>query len=298
MRSPIFPRHRVTVIGVLNATPDSFSDGRRFVTNDRPDVDAAVAEALRMQRAGAHVLDVGGESTRPGAADVPVAIELARVVPILEALGKTCELPLSIDTRKSTVARAALAAGACIVNDVSGGCFDPALFEVVAERGAWLVLGHLRGAPATMQHEPHFDDVLEEIAEELAACVARAEAAGVAPAQIVVDPGIGFGKRQQDNLALLANVGWLGERLGKPVLVGPSRKAFLGQLTGDPVGEREVATAAACAVAVFAGANAIRVHDVGVGVRAARLGASLRAARARTAEPSEVRREVREGVRS
>jgi dihydropteroate synthase len=298
MRSPLFPRYRVTVMGVLNATPDSFSDGRRFVTNDRPDVDAAVAEALRMQRAGAHVLDVGGESTRPGAADVPVAIELARVVPILEALGKTCELPLSIDTRKSAVARAALAAGACIVNDISGGCFDPALFEVVAERGAWLVLGHLRGAPATMQHEPHFDDVLAEVAEELAERVARAEAAGVLPAQIVVDPGIGFGKLQQDNLTLLANVGWLGERLGKPVLVGPSRKAFLGQLTGDPVDERDVATAAACAVAVFAGANAIRVHDVGVGVRAAQLGASLRAARARTAEPSEVRRDVREGVRS
>jgi dihydropteroate synthase len=220
------------------------------------------------------------------------------VVPILEALAKTCELPLSIDTRKSAVARAALAAGACIVNDISGGCFDPALFEVVAERGAWLVLGHLRGAPATMQHEPHFDDVLAEVAEELAERVARAEAAGVLPAQIVVDPGIGFGKLQQDNLTLLANVGWLGERLGKPVLVGPSRKAFLGQLTGDPVDARDVATAAACAVAVFAGANAIRVHDVGVGVRAAQLGASLRAARARTAEPSEVRRDVREGVRS
>jgi len=279
MRSPTFPRHRVTVMGVLNATPDSFSDGGRFVADDRPDVDAAVAEALRMQRAGAHVLDLGGESTRPGAAEVPVASELARVVPILEALAKTCELPLSIDTRKSAVARAALVAGACIVNDVSGGCFDPALLEVVAERGAWLVLGHLRGKPATMQREPHFDDVLEEVAEELAACVARAEAAGVAPSQIVVDPGIGFGKRRQDNLALLANVGWLGERLGKPVLVGPSRKAFLGQLTGDPVDERDVATAAACAVAVFAGANAIRVHDVGAGVRAARVGASLRAAR-------------------
>jgi len=289
MRSPLFPRNRVTVMGVLNATPDSFSDGGRFATHERPDVDSAVAEALRMQRAGAHVLDVGGESTRPGATDVPVAIELARVVPILEALAKTCELPLSIDTRKSAVARAALAAGACIVNDVSGGCFDPVLLDVVAERGAWLVLGHLRGTPATMQHEPQFSDVLEEVAEELAERVARAEAAGVAPAQIVVDPGIGFGKRQQDNLALLANVGWLGKRLGKPVLVGPSRKAFLGQLTGDPVDERDVATAAACAVAVFAGANAIRVHDVGAGVRAARVGASLRAAgpraRAETSQP-------------
>jgi len=299
MRSPIFPRNRVTVMGVLNATPDSFSDGGRFATHDRPDVDAAVAEALRMQRAGAHVLDVGGESTRPGATDVPVAIELARVVPILEALAKTCDLPLSIDTRKSAVARAALAAGACIVNDVSGGCFDPVLLDVVAERGAWLVLGHLRGTPATMQHEPQFSDVLEEVAEELAERVARAEAAGVAPAQIVVDPGIGFGKRQQDNLALLANVGWLGERLGKPVLVGPSRKAFLGQLTGDPVDERDVATAAACAVAVFAGANAIRVHDVGVGVRAARVAASLRAVGARMgAETSEADRNGRGEGRS
>ena len=280
MRSPIFPRQRVTVVGVLNATPDSFSDGGRFVAGDRIAVDAVVAEALRMQRAGADVLDVGGESTRPGAAEVPVEIEIARVVPILEALAKACELPLSIDTRKGAVARAALAAGARIVNDVSGGRFDPALLEVVAERGAWLVLGHLRGTPATMQDAPHFDDVLREVAGELATSVARAEAAGVAPAQIVVDPGIGFGKRQEDNLALLANAGWIGERLAKPVLVGASRKAFLGRLTGDRVDERDVATAAACAVAVFAGANAIRVHDVGAGVRAARVAAALRGARA------------------
>jgi len=280
MRSPIFPRERVTVVGVLNVTPDSFSDGGRFAAGDRIEVDAVVEEALRMQRAGAHVLDVGGESTRPGAAEVPVDIEVARVVPILEALSKACELPLSIDTRKGAVARAALAAGASIVNDVSGGCFDPALLEIVAEQGAWLVLGHLRGTPATMQDAPQFHDVLAEVAGELAASVARAEAAGVVPAQIVVDPGIGFGKRQQDNLALLANAGWLAERLGKPVLVGPSRKAFLGRLTGDRVDERDVATAAACAVAVFAGAHAIRVHDVGAGVRAAQVGAALRGARA------------------
>jgi dihydropteroate synthase len=280
MRSPIFPRERVTVVGVLNVTPDSFSDGGRFAADDRIEVDAVVEEALRMQRAGAHVLDVGGESTRPGAAEVPVDIEVARVVPILEALSKACELPLSIDTRKGAVARAALAAGASIVNDVSGGCFDPALLEIVAEQGAWLVLGHLRGTPATMQDAPQFHDVLAEVAGELAASVARAEAAGVVPAQIVVDPGIGFGKRQQDNLALLANAGWLAERLGKPVLVGPSRKAFLGRLTGDRVDERDVATAAACAVAVFAGAHAIRVHDVGAGVRAAQVGAALRGARA------------------
>jgi dihydropteroate synthase len=280
MRSPIFPRDRVTVVGVLNATPDSFSDGGRFVAGDRIDVDAVVQEALRMQRAGAHVLDVGGESTRPGASEVPADLEIERVVAILEALSKSCELPLSIDTRKGAVARAALAAGASVVNDVSGGRFDPALLAIVAEQRAWLVLGHLRGTPATMQDAPSFHDVLGEVGDELAASVASAEAAGVAPGQIVVDPGIGFGKRQQDNLALLANAGWLGERLGKPVLVGPSRKAFLGELTGDRVDERDVATAAACAVAVFAGANAIRVHDVGAGVRAARVAAALREARA------------------
>lgn len=281
MRSPLFPRHCVTVVGVLNVTPDSFSDGGRFATHDRADIEGAVAEALRMQRAGANVIDVGGESTRPGSEEVPAAIELARVVPVVEALAKTCEVPLSIDTRKSVVARAALAAGASIVNDVSGGRFDPALLGAVAESGAWIVLGHARGTPATMQRDPHFEDVLMEVAEELAARVAAAEAAGVAADRIIVDPGIGFGKRQQDNLALLANIGWLGERLDKPVLVGPSRKAFLGALTGDPVDARDVATAAACAVAVFAGANAIRVHDVGAGVRAARIGESLRAATVR-----------------
>ena len=144
MRSPPFPRDRVTVVGVLNATPDSFSDGGRF-GGDRIDVAAVVAEAQRMRRDGAHVLDIGGESTRPGAAEVAVEIEIARVVPVLEALAKATELPLSIDTRKAAVARAALLAGASIVNDVSGGRFDPALLDVVAERDAWLVLGHLRG---------------------------------------------------------------------------------------------------------------------------------------------------------
>jgi len=280
MRSPIFPRDRVTVMGVLNMTPDSFSDGGRFASHDGFDVDAVVATALAMQRAGAHLLDVGGESTRPGAAELPAEAEIARVVPVLEALAKATQLPLSIDTRKAAVARAALAAGARIVNDISGGGFDPGLFAAVAERDAFLVIGHLRGVPATMQDAPHFDDVLAEVSAELAASVAAAEAAGVAAERIAVDPGIGFGKRQRDNLVLLANAGRIGERLDKPVLVGPSRKAFLGRITGDAVDARDVATAAACAVAVFAGANAIRVHDVGAGVRAAQIAAALREARA------------------
>ena len=275
MRSPVFPTSRVTVIGVLNVTPDSFSDGGAL-----GDVEAVVARALAMQRDGAHVLDVGGESTRPGAATIPVAVEIARVVPAIEALAKSAVLPISIDTRKAVVARAALAAGASVVNDVSGGRHDRALLDVVAEHGADLVLGHLRGEPATMQDAPHFDDVLAEVCAELAQSIEAARAAGVALERISVDPGIGFGKRSEHNLTLLARVGEIGTRLGRPVLVGPSRKAFLGALTGDPVGARDEATVAACAIAVFAGANAIRVHDVRGGVRAAAVGAALRDARA------------------
>jgi dihydropteroate synthase len=279
MRSPIFPRERVTVMGVLNVTPDSFSDGGSLWRGDASDVAAALACAAAMERLGAHVLDVGGESTRPGAAAVPLDVELARVVPVIEALAKTTRLPISVDTRKAEVARAAIAAGARLVNDVSGGCHEPALLAVVARSDAELVLGHLRGEPATMQDAPHFDDVLAEVGDELAASIRRAEAAGVAPERIAVDPGIGFGKTQAHNTTLLANVGRLGERLRRPVLVGASRKAFLGRITGDPVDQRDLATAAACAVAVFAGANAIRVHDVAAGVRAAAVGAALREAR-------------------
>jgi dihydropteroate synthase len=278
--SPIFPRDRVTIVGVLNATPDSFSDGGRWVADEEagPDVEGATRAALALAAAGAHVLDVGGESTRPGAAEVPVDRELARVLPVIGSLAKASRLPISIDTRKAAVARAALEAGASVVNDVSGGCFDPALLEVVARAGATVILGHLRGVPATMQDAPRFDDVLAEVGDELAARVADAEAAGVARERIAVDPGIGFGKRLEDNLALLARAGELRARLGRPLLVGPSRKAFLGALTGDPVDRRDTATVAACAVAVFAGADALRVHDVAGAVRAAAVGRALRAA--------------------
>jgi dihydropteroate synthase len=165
------------------------------------------------------------------------------------------------------------------VNDVSGGRFDPRLLEVVAEAGATLVLGHSRGIPSTMQDAPSYRDVLAEVAAELEESVQRAERAGVAAERIVVDPGIGFAKRVEDNLALLAHAGWLRERLGRPLLVGPSRKSFLGRLTGDPVDARDTATVAACAVAVFGGADALRVHDVAAGVRAAAVGLALREAR-------------------
>lgn len=278
--SPIFPRDRITIVGILNVTPDSFSDGGRWLADadGPPDVEGVVRAADRLAAEGAHVLDVGGESTRPGAHEVPVERELARVLPVVEALAKRTRLPISIDTRKAAVARAALEAGATVVNDVSGGCFDPELLSVAARAGATVILGHLRGVPATMQDDPHFDDVLAEVGDELAARVAAAEAAGVAPERIVVDPGIGFGKRLEDNLALLARCGELARRLGRPLLVGPSRKGFLGALTGDPVERRDAATVAACAVAVFAGADAIRVHDVAGGVRAAAVGRALRAA--------------------
>jgi dihydropteroate synthase len=280
MRSPVFRFDRVAVMGVLNVTPDSFSDGGRL-----GDVAAVVACGRDMERDGAHVLDVGGESTRPGATDVPIAIEIARVVPAIEALAKAVDVPISVDTRRAPVARAAIAAGARVVNDVSGGRHDPALLAVAAEQDVELVLGHLRGEPATMQSAPRFADVVGEVTEELAQSIERARAAGVRDARIAVDPGIGFGKDLAHNLALLAQVGTIGEQLGRPVLVGPSRKSFLGRITGDPVEARDAGTVAACAVAVFAGANAIRVHDVRGGVRAAAVGAALRAARGGEVRP-------------
>jgi len=280
VKDALFVRGRVTVVGVLNATPDSFSDGGRFVTvGGGVDLDAAVAAGLALVHEGVDVLDVGGESTRPGAAVTPAEIELARTVPLIERLAKATSSPISIDTRKAAVAAAALEAGASIVNDVSGLRFDPALAALVAERRATLIVGHMRGTPTTMQDAPSYDDVLEEVAEELEASLAIARGAGVRRERLVVDPGIGFGKRVEDNLALLANAGWLGERLGLPVLVGPSRKSFLGKLTGDPAGRRDQATIAACAVAVFAGADGLRVHDGAAGVHAARVALALREAR-------------------
>jgi dihydropteroate synthase len=270
----LFRRDRVTILGVLNVTPDSFSDGGRF-----SDLASVLPEARAQLAAGAHVLDVGGESTRPGAAPVTTAEEIARTRPVIEALAKELGAPISIDTRRAAVAEAALDAGARIVNDVSGGA-DPELLRIVARQGAILVLGHLRGEPATMMREIAFADVLADVSDELALAIARAEGAGVARERIVADPGIGFGKRAPHNLALLANVGSLRARLGVPVLVGPSRKAFLGELTGEPVpARRDLATHAACAIALFAGADAVRVHDVAGAHCAAQVALALREAR-------------------
>ncbi|MCA9512924.1 MAG: dihydropteroate synthase [Myxococcota bacterium] len=274
-----FREGTTTLMGVLNATPDSFSDGGRFVRGERVDLAGALAAAKELEEGGADVLDVGGESTRPGAEPVSLEVELARVRPVVEALAEATGLPISIDTRKARVAAEAIAAGARVVNDVSGLRTDPELADVAAEAGAWLVVGHMRGTPATMQRAPRFDDVRAEVARELAASIALARERGVPADRIVADPGIGFGKRLEDNLVLIARAGELRRELGVPVLLGPSRKSFLGALTGDPVERRDDATLAVCAVASFLGVDALRVHDAARVRRAVAVGRALAAAR-------------------
>jgi len=279
-QSTIFPQERATVVGVLNLTPDSFSDGGRFVrTGADLDLEAAVSEAEALVASGAGMLDVGGESTRPGAEEVPIDVEIARTRPLIEAMAKSLSVPISIDTRKAAVAEAALEAGARVVNDISGLRFDPMLAGVTARAGAAIVLGHLRGDPATMQRTVQFQDVVTEVAAELRASADQALEAGIPAERIGVDPGIGFGKRLAHNLDLIANLGRIRESVGLPVLVGPSRKSFLGELTGDPVDRRVEATFAASAVAIFAGADAIRVHDVEGALRMATVARALRDAR-------------------
>ena len=276
----VFPPERVSVVGVLNVTPDSFSDGGRLLgTDGLVDLDRLVARAGELVAGGADVLDVGGESTRPGSREVPLAEEIARVEAAIGRLSQAFPVPISIDTRKSEVARRALAAGASLVNDVSGLAHDPELAHVVAESGAVVIVGHMRGVPESMQRAPRYDDVLDEVAAGLAQSIEVARAAGVPSNRIVVDPGIGFGKRLEDNLVLLAHAGWFRERLGVPVLVGPSRKSFIEAITGDPVVERDVASHAACAVAAFTGADAVRVHDAAGARRAVAMGRAIRGAR-------------------
>ncbi|MBW2315528.1 MAG: dihydropteroate synthase [Deltaproteobacteria bacterium] len=276
-----FREGRVTLVGILNLTPDSFSDGGRFVSSEGLlDGAAAVDAGCALVRDGADVLDVGGESTRPGAAAVSVGEEIRRTAPALEALAKACDAPLSIDTRRFEVAEAALEAGATILNDVSGLRHDPRLAELAARAEATLIVGHLRGEPATMQRAPRFEDVVSEVAAELADSVAIARAAGVPDERIVVDPGIGFGKTLEHNLALLTRLGEIREALGLPILVGTSRKSFLGRLGGAEVpGDRGAATQAADAIAVYQGADALRVHDVAAAAQTARVASALRAAR-------------------
>ncbi len=259
------------LMGVVNATPDSFSDGGRFL-----DRDAAVDRALRLADEGADLLDVGGESTRPGAPPVAAEEELRRVVPVVEALrARGYPLPISVDTSKGAVARAALAAGAALVNDVTA-LSDPELARACAEAGVPVVLMHTRGTPADMAARAVYGDVVAEVARELAAALARAEAAGVARDRTLLDPGIGFAKTAEQSVEVLARIGEL-RVLGRPLLVGPSRKSFIGKLTGAPVDDRVPGTLAAVVACVLAGVEVLRVHDVAAARQAATVAAAIRA---------------------
>ena len=259
------------MVGVLNVTPDSFSDGGRFL-----DPGAAVEHALRMASEGADLVDVGGESTRPGALPVPEEEELARVIPVLRALARSrFPVPVSIDTSRAAVARAALDAGAALVNDVRA-LADPEMARVVAESGLPVVLMHMRGTPGDMRARATYLDLVGEVRAELAAAMARAEAAGVARERIVLDPGIGFAKTAGQSVEILARLPELLS-LGRPLLVGPSRKSFIGALTGAPPEERLPGTLAAVAAAVLAGATFIRVHDVAASRQAVQVASALRA---------------------
>jgi dihydropteroate synthase len=247
---------RPLVVGILNVTPDSFSDGGLHF-----DADAAVRAARAMRDAGADILDVGGESTRPGAAAVEEEEELRRVLQVVERLVREVGLPVSVDTRRSAVARAAVEAGAEIINDVSGLGHDPVMARAAAETGAGVVVMHMRGEPATMDSLASYGDVAGEVAAELAERRDRALAAGVAPEAIVLDPGLGFAKSPEHSLTLINRLERILE-LGHPVMVGPSRKRFLGRVTGREVADRDGATAAACVAARFRGAHLFRVHEV------------------------------------
>jgi len=249
---------RSLVMGILNVTPDSFAE--RVPTLDP---DAAAAAALRMQDEGADLIDIGGESTRPGATPVSADEELCRILPVIERLAPQLRIPISVDTYKASVARAAVAAGAVIVNDVSGLRNDPALAAVAAETGAALILMHSRGASATMDARAMYGDVVADVTDELRASIDVALCAGVARDAIIVDPGVGFAKRAPHSYGVLARLADLAAALDRPILVGPSRKSFMRDAVGDvPPRDRDWGTAAAIAAAVLAGAHIVRVHAV------------------------------------
>jgi dihydropteroate synthase len=271
MRGRVFQGRGPFIMGVVNATPDSFSDGGRFL-----DRDAAVAHAERLVADGADLLDVGGESTRPGAAEVPAEEEMRRVVPVVTALrARGCAVPISVDTRKAEVARAALDAGADLVNDVSA-LADPELAALVADRGVPAVLMHMRGTPADMAARAVYGDVVAEVERELSDALARAVARGVRADLVLLDPGLGFAKRAEHSLALVAALPRLRAALGRPLLVGPSRKSFIGAATGAAVADRLPGTLAAVAACVLGGAEFVRVHDVAPARQAALVAAAIR----------------------
>ena len=268
LRSARFDWSRVYVAGVLNVTPDSFSDGGSYL-----DLDTAVAHARALVRAGADLIDVGGESTRPGAAAVDESTERARVLPVVRALAQELRVPVSVDTTKASMARAALAAGAEIINDISGGRFDAEMPAAVADAGGVYICGHVRGSNVREAHAaegapPGFEEVAAELAERLAAMPAALRE------RVVIDPGLGFGKRTPQNLELLRRAGELSGRLGCPVMVGPSRKRFIAEVAGDQGRDmtlRDRGTVGACLAAAASGAQLVRTHDVALLVPALRV---------------------------
>ena len=256
---------RTLIMGVLNVTPDSFSDGGCYL-----DVAAAISHAEKRVEDGADVIDIGGESSRPGASSASTEEELSRVLPVVEGIVDDISVPVSIDTCKSAVARRALEAGANIVNDITALCGDAEMVKVAVEMNAGVILMHMRGTPRTMQHSPVYDDVVSEISSWLQRRIEEAETKGVPPDKIVIDPGIGFGKTVDHNLEILRRLDEF-RNLNKPVLIGTSRKSFIGKILDLPVNDRIEGTAATVAWAIAHGADMIRVHDVKTMHRVARM---------------------------
>jgi dihydropteroate synthase len=263
---------RTHIMGILNVTPDSFSDGGRFHR-----FEDAVAQGMRMVQEGADIIDVGGESTRPGSDPVTLEEELFRVIPVISLLAQRTEVPVSIDTYKSEVARRALDAGAQMINDISALRFDPEMKKIAGEYQVPVVLMHIKGTPKDMQKDPRYDDVVGEVRGYLQESILIAEQAGMDKERIIIDPGIGFGKRLADNLNILKNLREFSI-LGCPILIGCSRKSFIGKILDLPVGERLEGSLAALALAVMNGANIVRVHDVKESKRAAGLVDAIRRA--------------------
>jgi dihydropteroate synthase len=248
---------RTYLMGILNVTPDSFSDGGEFATPME-----ALAQAQKLVEAGADIIDIGGQSTRPGATQISVEEELERVLSVIEVLRKEITIPISVDTTRAVVTASAVAAGADIVNDISGGTFDPEMLTTVANLDVPIVLMHLRGTPETMQQMTDYENLLGEIYQFLEHQIESAIACGVNPSKIIIDPGIGFAKNQQQNLEILRNIGFF-KSLNCPILVGASRKSFIGRILNKPDPKDRVwGTAAACCAAISTGADILRVHDV------------------------------------
>ncbi|MCX8043477.1 MAG: dihydropteroate synthase [Desulfobacterota bacterium] len=267
----VFDFTRPYIMGILNVTPDSFSDGNLYYERDK-----AVDRGIELAEQGADIIDIGGESTRPGSLPIPPEEEMRRVIPVVKELSRRVCVPLSVDTTKACVARRALDAGAVIVNDISALRYDSAMAQVVAQSGAAVILMHMRGTPATMQHNVYYDDLIGEVTAFLEQRIAFAVASGIARDKIIIDPGIGFGKSvEQGNFTLLRNITSF-TAFGRPILVGPSRKAFVRALAGDDLENRDWGTAAAVAIAIYNGAHIVRVHDVAHMKIAAHVAAAVR----------------------